>query len=136
MAEHGVFLKSVTVPTYHMDRSVDFYERMGFTITYGGKDSDFTSFKIGTNAHINLVVRGKATAEWWGRVTFYVNDVDAFYSEISRKGLRPENEPQDSNYGERFFVIVDPDGHELCFAQKDKDSSLGRKYSVAGYYPA
>lgn len=58
MAEHGLTLKSVTVPTYHMDRAVDFYEKMGFTVTYGGKDSDFTSVKIGNHAHINLVVRG------------------------------------------------------------------------------
>lgn len=129
-------MKSVTMPTAHMDRAVAFYEKLGFAITHGGATSDFTSVKIGAQSHINLVVRGKATSEWWGRITFFVNDVDEFYSQVVSKGLRPENEPQDTQYAERFFVIVDTDGHELCFAEKEKNSSLGRKYSVAGYYPA
>lgn len=58
MAEYGLFLKSVTVPTAHMDRAVEFYEKLGFSITHGGKTSDFTSVKIGAQSHINLVKRG------------------------------------------------------------------------------
>jgi hypothetical protein len=41
-----------------MKQACDFYERLGFKATYGGADADFTSFKVGTQAHINLVVRG------------------------------------------------------------------------------
>ena len=58
MAEFNIFMKSVTMPTAHMDRAVAFYEKLGFAITHGGATSDFTSVKIGAQSHINLVVRG------------------------------------------------------------------------------
>jgi uncharacterized glyoxalase superfamily protein PhnB len=53
---------------------------------------------------------------WWGRAIFYVDDVDAFYGNAVARGLRPEAPPRDAPWGERYFHIVDPDGHELSFA--------------------
>ena len=80
---------------------------------------------------------GKATSVWWGRITFYVNNVDEFYGEISRKGLRPESEPQDSGFGERFFVIVDPDGHELWYVFVGRALVCVRVYACAcAFFPA
>ena len=32
-------------------------------------------------------------------------------------GLRPEVEPRDAPWGERYFHLTDPDGHELSFAR-------------------
>jgi transcriptional regulator GlxA family with amidase domain len=32
-------------------------------------------------------------------------------------GLRPEHAPQDASWGERFFHLTDPDGHEISFAR-------------------
>ena len=54
---------------------------------------------------------------WWGRVTFYVSDVDALYDQAIAQGLHPETSPRDAEWGERYFYLTDPDGHELSFAK-------------------
>jgi uncharacterized glyoxalase superfamily protein PhnB len=32
-------------------------------------------------------------------------------------GLSPETDPADAPWGERYFHLSDPDGHELSFAR-------------------
>ena len=32
-------------------------------------------------------------------------------------GYRPDTAPRDAEWGERFFHVTDPDGHELSFAK-------------------
>lgn len=54
---------------------------------------------------------------WWGRVIFYVTDVDALYELALAAGYQPATVPLDAEWGERFFHVVDPDGHELSFAR-------------------
>jgi catechol 2,3-dioxygenase-like lactoylglutathione lyase family enzyme len=49
-----------------------------------------------------------------------VDDVDAFYQGILAKGLQPSSEPRDWPWGNREFVIRDPDGYKLVFFQKLK----------------
>jgi uncharacterized glyoxalase superfamily protein PhnB len=56
------------------------------------------------------------TADWWGRAIFRVGDVDAHYRALDVQGLMLEP-PQNGPWGERFFHITDPDGHELSFAE-------------------
>jgi len=46
---------------------------------------------------------------------FYVADVDAFWGYLRRKGFQPET-PRDASWGEQYFHMSDPDGHELSFA--------------------
>ena len=43
--------------------------------------------------------------------------VDDVYRRVVARGLRPEAPPADAPWGERFFHILDPDGHELSVAQ-------------------
>jgi len=47
---------------------------------------------------------------------FYVSDVDRFWAYLKEQGLRPHR-PQDASWGERYFHLSDPDGHELSFAR-------------------
>jgi len=54
---------------------------------------------------------------WWARVIFYVADVDELYDRALAAGLQPTTAPRDAEWGERFFHLVDPDGHELSFAR-------------------
>jgi len=115
-------ISAITLATHDMARSVRFYRLLGFVMRYGGPDAEFTSFMAGTG-YLNIV---KAAPEkrwsWWGRVIFYVADVDALYAEAVRVGLAPAFTPRDASWGERYFHISDPDGHELSFAKPlDKD---------------
>src|SRR5713101_3167765 len=45
-----------------------------------------------------------------------VADVDGFWEFLRGKGLQPES-PRDGSWGERYFHMPDPDGHELSFAR-------------------
>ena len=100
-----------------MARAVGFYEALGFRMHYGGAGKAFTSFAAGPN-YLNLIlVPADKPINWWGRVILYVRDVDAMHARALEAGLTPEAEPRDAEWGERYFHITDPDGHELSFAQ-------------------
>ena len=52
----------------------------------------------------------------WGRLIFHVSDVDRFWAYLVEKAFHPDR-PQDASWGERYFPMRDPDGHELSFAR-------------------
>ncbi|MFM0074186.1 VOC family protein [Paraburkholderia sediminicola] len=109
-------LSAITLATGNMPRAVLFYEALGFPIKFGGSQEAFTSFAFG-GAYLNLIVDTRAPVNWWGRVIIYVSDVDALYRKALAAGLKPSLEPSDAPWGERYFHITDPDGHELSFAK-------------------
>ncbi len=49
-----------------------------------------------------------------------VDNVDQFYQELLNKGLHPSSEPRDWPWGNREFVLRDPDGYKLVFFKKNK----------------
>jgi hypothetical protein len=99
-----------------MSRAVRFYRMLGFVIVHGGDDAGFTSFRAGTN-YLNLIAQpAERNWSWWGRVIFYHSDVDSLHASVVAAGYRPDTAPRDGEWGERFFHLTDPDGHELSFA--------------------
>lgn len=109
-------ISAITLATHDMARAVDFYQRLGFTVRKGGAGRDFTTLNAG-NGTLNLIAAGDDTQwHWWGRVIFYTQDVDGMYQRALDAGLTPEFSPEDARWGERYFHITDPDGHELSFA--------------------
>ena len=110
-------ISAVTLATHDMARAVRFYRSLGFTIRYGGEQSSFTSLHAGPG-YLNLIAHpANHRRSWWGRVIFHVSDVDAFYAHTIAAGLEPDTTPVDAPWGERFFHLTDPDGHELSFAR-------------------
>jgi catechol 2,3-dioxygenase-like lactoylglutathione lyase family enzyme len=47
-----------------------------------------------------------------------VEDVDEAYKELIEKGLKPSGEPKDWPWGNREFVLRDPDGYKLVFFKR------------------
>ena len=110
-------ISAITLATHEMPRAVRFYRALGFEILHGGEDSSFTSFRAGPN-YLNLIVQPPERRwSWWGRVIFYASDVDALHQRALAAGYRPSTSPRFAEWGERFFHIDDPDGHELSFAR-------------------
>jgi catechol 2,3-dioxygenase-like lactoylglutathione lyase family enzyme len=109
-------ISAVTLATRDMGPAVRFYRALGFSMRYGGETAPFTSFALGSG-YLNLVARPSGAPHGWGRVIFYVADVDALHGRAIAAGLAPATEPRDAEWGERFFHILDPDGHELSFAK-------------------
>src|SRR5437667_8003543 len=90
-------ISAVTFRVSNMKASVQFYRA-------GEADS----------AILNLE-QGKPV-DGWGRLIFHVADVDAIWRRFNKLGFEPEK-PQNASWGERYFHLLDPDGHELSFAR-------------------
>jgi catechol 2,3-dioxygenase-like lactoylglutathione lyase family enzyme len=110
-------ISAITFATHDMPRAVRFYHSLGFDMLYGGETASFTSFRAG-HGYLNLIAQGEDKQwSWWGRVIFYVDDVDALYDQARKAGHEPSTTPRDAEWGERYFHLTDPDGHELSFAK-------------------
>ena len=108
-------ISAITLAVTNMDETITFYKKLGLEISYREEDSGFTTFRVGNDA-LNLVLVPSKVEGWWGRVIIRVNSVDSIYEHIKVSGLTPEK-PKDAPWGERFFHIWDPDGHEISFAE-------------------
>jgi catechol 2,3-dioxygenase-like lactoylglutathione lyase family enzyme len=109
-------LSAVTLATRDMVRAVRFYQALGFPLKAGGGNEAFTTFALGPS-FLNLIAETHGPINWWGRVIIHVSDVDGMYQKAVDAGLAPTFAPSDAPWGERYFHIIDPDGHELSFAR-------------------
>lgn len=108
----------MTLATHDMARAVQFYSSLGLEMRYGGSSAGFTSFRVG-DGFLNLIAQPPDRSwSWWGRLIFHVSDVDSTYELARSHGLEPEAPPRDADWGERYFHLTDPDGHELSFAKR------------------
>ena len=111
-------ISAVTLLTVDMVEAVTFYRALGFHLLYGGHDAPFTSFRVGAGyLNLQLDAVGLPGRAVWGRVVFWVDDVDAMHRLAIAAGVGPATSPADAAWGERYFHIHDPDGHELSFAR-------------------
>lgn len=134
-------ISAVTLSVKNMEKSCKFYSIIpGFKVAYGGSSSDsFTTFEIGEGStykmYLNLEVKSNIDSTIchhsdkmdFGRIIFYSVDVDELYSRLTNDAsiselVSFENEPMNASWGERFFHMRDPDGHQLSFAMR-----IGRK---------
>ena len=119
-------ISAVSLATHDMARAVRFYRALGFTLRHSGEQASFTSLHAGSG-YLNLIDEPTGRRwTWWGRVIFYVSDVDAFYARAVAVGLKPDTAPADAPWGERYFHLTDPDGHELSFARPLSGSETPR----------
>lgn len=111
-------ISAVTFRVKDMRASVQFYrDLLGMEVLYGGEDVGFSSLRAkGAEYPILNLEQGRSVTGWGTRMIFYVADVDAFWEYLRGKGFVPES-PRDASWGERYFHMPDPDGHELSFAR-------------------
>jgi catechol 2,3-dioxygenase-like lactoylglutathione lyase family enzyme len=113
-------LNAVTLATHDMAASVGFYETIGMTLAFGGPDAPFSTLRIGPTDFLNL----QLDPEWspprrvWGRFIVWVDDVDAVHRRLVDHGVEPELAPSDAPWGERYFHVLDPAGHEMSIARR------------------
>ena len=108
-------INAVTLGVTDMASSCAFYTALGFVVAHGGPTAPFTSFTVGpTFLNLQLVDEVETA---WGRFIVHVDDVDAVHRRAIDAGLSPTMAPSDAPWGERYFHIDDPDGHEVSFAR-------------------
>ena len=110
-------ISAVTFRVASMKVSVRFYrDALGMQLLYGGERSEFSSFRGTDSESAILNLEHGAPGTYWGRLIFYVEDVDAVWKRFRELGFMSES-PRDASWGERYFHMLDPDGHELSFAR-------------------
>jgi len=104
-----------------------FYEALGFTFTK--REPDHISVRLNwfwmdfhpSSKEDKPDFQQEAQSEPKGLGEFLyisVDDVDETYQDLVAKGLRPSSEPKDWPWGNREFVIRDPDGYKIVFFKK------------------
>src|SRR5712692_7655166 len=109
MAMRAEKISAVTFRVLNMKASVQFYrDVLGMELLYGGERAGFSSLraKDAQSAILNLEQGRSVTG--WGRMIFYVTDVDGFWNYLKERGFDP-GKPQDASWGERYFHMSDPD---------------------------
>lgn len=111
-------LSAITLATADMAAAVRFYEAVGFRCAVGGADASFTTFRAGSSfLNLQRDPEHAPIARIWGRAIFWVADVDTTYAALNSAGYAAESEPTNAPWGERYFHVRDPDGHEISFAR-------------------
>jgi catechol 2,3-dioxygenase-like lactoylglutathione lyase family enzyme len=110
-------VSAITLRVSNMQASVRFYRNvLGMELLYGGEWSGFSSLRANDSESAILNLEQGDSVLGWGRIVFHVADVDAFWTVLKREGFDP-GIPQNAPWGERYFHVLDPDGHELSFAR-------------------
>ena len=108
---------AITFRVLNMKASVQFYRNvLGMELIYGGERASFSSLRASNSGSVILNLEQGVSVPQWARLIFHVSDVDAFWTHLREKGFDPEI-PRDGSWGERYFHMLDPDGHELSFAR-------------------
>lgn len=110
-------VSAITLKVARMESSVHFYrDVLGMELLYGGPNAGFSSLRIPDTEFPIINLEQGVPMVNWGRIIFHVADVDTFWAHLAEKGFAPQS-PENAAWGERYFHVHDPDGHELSFAR-------------------
>lgn len=109
--------------------TADFYEQLGFIVTK--REPEHVSIRLNwfwidfhpQDKEDKPEFQKEAVLEPKGAGQFLyikVDDVDGFYQGLQEKGIKPSSQPKDWPWGNREFVVRDPDGYKLVFFNKSK----------------
>jgi len=120
-------IKAVSGFTCHvknLNKTVKFYEALGFeqkkkenghaTLYSNWFWMDF--LPIGKDERANA----SKGADLGAGISIYmsVDNVDEFHKQLLAKGLKPRTKPQDQPWGNREFILRDPDGYNLVIFKR------------------
>ena len=107
--------------------SVKFYKKIGFTIA--ASTDRATVAELGS-FQVQLVSmrdepefnRDSLSADKGRGMYLYIqtDDVDALHTQFASSGITPYTAPRDWPWGNREFIVKDPDGYKLCFWQPSR----------------
>jgi uncharacterized protein len=129
-----LFSVSPGIPTTDMARTVDHYQRLGFSFSVPGSAAapDGVSFAIAEREGVSLHFALKPdhdpsrTATW---VYISVEDADELSAEFDASGAGQGRAPRDTDYKMRELAHIDPDGNLLLFGSPLRHGTAERSAS-------
>ncbi len=107
--------------------SEKFYKKLGFEVVKSDDDHSILSLNgfaidLVSMRDENTFAKDSMSADKGRGVYVYiqVDDVDKKHQQLVVAGTAPTTEPKDWDWGNREFIIKDPDGYKLCFWQPIK----------------
>ena len=127
--------RTITIlPVSDIARATAWYEHaLGLETVYlheGADETEATNYAIlvrdGIAIHLILDEPPPHRSEWTvaGRGNLYlmVRDVDAFFEEVTARGVTPGRGVELTNWGARAFELTDPDGNRILVEEERKVS--------------
>jgi catechol 2,3-dioxygenase-like lactoylglutathione lyase family enzyme len=125
-------LKTVNLIGFYakdMEATISFYKSLGFELA--SNDGSVAEIKLG-DMTLQFVAQETARdqdesfqQDAFGEpkgtgvyINIEVNDIDDYYSRLKADGIKTSTEPRDWPWGQREFVVRDPDRYKLVFYQK------------------
>jgi len=110
-----------------VNKTAKFYEALGFQ--FEKREPDHVSIRLNwfwmdfhsQDKEEKAEFKEEATMKKKGGglyVYISVENVDEFYNGVLSKGLKPSSEPRDWPWGNREFVLRDPDGYKLVIFKR------------------
>lgn len=110
-----------------LDKTAAFYEALGFQVK--NREVDRLTMNVNwfwldfipADQENKLKFQEEAQSDHKGAGMYTylsVDDVDTAYEELLAKGIRPSSEPKDWPWGNREFVLRDPDGYKLVIFKR------------------
>ena len=114
-------LNQITVPTLDVDRSIEFYKKLGFELIVH-THSDYARFLIPDDDTTFSVSRVEELPKGNGvHVYFEVEDVVASVRELKNKGVEFDVEPEPKTWLWTEAHLKDPDGNHLIIYNAGKN---------------
>jgi catechol 2,3-dioxygenase-like lactoylglutathione lyase family enzyme len=120
-------VSGITCYVKSLSRTVKFYEALGFETKK--KEADHATLysnwfwidflAIAKNERVEFT-KGVDLGNKGAGVFLYlsVDNVDEFHKDLLSKGLKPSTKPQDQPWGNREFILRDPDGYNLVIFKR------------------
>jgi uncharacterized glyoxalase superfamily protein PhnB len=118
-------VSGLTLSVKNLNKTAAFYEALGFDIRKRETDHitaysnwfwiDFLAIGKDKRAKPSI-----GTTDKGGSVLIYlsVDDVDGFHQDLLSRKLKPATKPQDQPWGNREFLLRDPDGYTLVIFKR------------------
>ena len=88
----------------------DFYARIPGLVLELERTGEFVLFRV-SDRWLGLL----RAREPGFHIEFAVPDLDGAYARLRENGIEPRDRPRKRAWGERTFVVADPDGHLIEF---------------------
>jgi catechol 2,3-dioxygenase-like lactoylglutathione lyase family enzyme len=108
----GSFRIAAIFPTTNLERSLNFYQRLGFTTRqYQAGGYGFAS-RNGVELHLGEAAPGDDRPFRSASAYLFVDDADALAAEWQRAGV-DVHAPEDAEWRKHEGAVVDPDGNVI-----------------------